>query len=201
MAAAPRILRSITVLALVLLLAAALPKLSEAGQANAVSGTVVARASGQPIPNATVAVEGSPEKTTTNGLGRFELNVSGATTLLVTAAGYLELRIPGVQPQAPLTIELERTPNILETVQVTATKSALRVGDVAAPTIIVDRETMERRGDQRLTEAIEHTPGAVITTELGIFESVLFRGMPRVGNEFTNTLLLIDGVPQTNSGN
>jgi iron complex outermembrane receptor protein len=25
--------------------------------------------------------------------------------------------------------------------------------------------------------------------------------MPRVGNEFTNTLLLIDGVPQTNSGN
>ena len=44
-------------------------------------------------------------------------------------------------------------------------------------------------------------PGALVTTELGIFESVLFRGMPRVGNEFTNTLLLIDGVPQTNAGN
>ena len=83
----------------------------------------------------------------------------------------------------------------------TATKSALRVGDVAAPTTTVDRETIERRGDQRLTEAVEHVPGAVVTTELGVFESVLFRGMPRVGNEFTNTLLLIDGVPQTNSGN
>ena len=48
---------------------------------------------------------------------------------------------------------------------------------------------------------MEHVPGALVTTELGMFESVLFRGMPRVGNEFTNTLLLIDGVPQTNSGN
>jgi hypothetical protein len=31
----------------------------------------------------------------------------------------------------PVIIELERTPNILEIVQVTATKSALNVGDVA----------------------------------------------------------------------
>jgi outer membrane cobalamin receptor len=100
-----------------------------------------------------------------------------------------------------LTIELEPTPNYLETVQVTAKKSPFTVGDVAAPTTIVDRETIERRGDQRLTEAVEHVPGAIVTTELGVFESVLFRGMPRVGNEFTNTLLLIDGVPQTNSGN
>ena len=111
------------------------------------------------------------------------------------------MRVPDVQTQGPVTIELERTPNFLEAVQVTATKTPLSVGDVAAPTTIVDRETIERRGDQRLTEAVEHVPGALVTTELGVFESVLFRGMPRVGNEFTNTLLLIDGVPQTNSGN
>ena len=170
-------------------------------QGATVNGTVVARATGQPIPDATVTAEGSGTTVMTNGLGRFELNNPSAATLVVSAPGYLELRVPDAQPQTPLTIELERTPNILETVQVTATKSALSVGDVAAPTTIVDRETMERRGDQRLTEAIEHTPGALITTELGIFESVLLRGMPRVGNEFTNTLLLIDGVPQTNSGN
>jgi outer membrane receptor protein involved in Fe transport len=169
--------------------------------AGSLSGTVVARATGQPIPNATITVEGGGSATMSNGLGRFELPLPGPTTLVISAPGYLELRVADAQPQMPLTIELERTPNVLETVQVTATKSPLRIGDVAAPTTIVDRETMERRGDQRLTEAVEHTPGAVITTELGIFESVLFRGMPRVGNEFTNTLLLIDGVPQTNSGN
>jgi outer membrane receptor protein involved in Fe transport len=166
------------------------------------SGMVVARSTGQPIVGATVTTEGSNVSATTNGFGRFELSgLTGPATLTVTAPGYLDLRVPNVQGQAPVTIELERTPNFLENVQVTATKSEFSVGDVAAPTTIVDRETIERRGDQRLTDAVEHTPGALVTSELGIFESVLFRGMPRVGNEFTNTLLLIDGVPQTNSGN
>jgi iron complex outermembrane receptor protein len=109
--------------------------------------------------------------------------------------------VPGVQPETMLIIEMERTPNYLETVQVTATKVPATVGDVAAPATVVDRETMERRGDQRLVEAVEHTPGALVTAELGIFEQVLLRGMPRIGNEFTTTLLLIDGIPQTNSGN
>jgi iron complex outermembrane receptor protein len=174
-----------------------------AAQAQApVTGVVVARATGEPIAGATITVQGGGATTATNGLGRFELpGAAAGVTLVVTAPGFLELRVDGAPVQNALRIELERTPNFLEAVQVTATKSLLRVGDVAAPTTIVDRETMERRGDQRLTEAVEHTPGAVITTELGVFESVLFRGMPRVGNEFTNTLLLIDGVPQTNSGN
>ena len=44
-------------------------------------------------------------------------------------------------------------------------------------------------------------PGAVVSTQLGIFESVMLRGMPRGDPEFTNTLLLIDGVPQTTSSN
>jgi outer membrane receptor protein involved in Fe transport len=171
-------------------------------QASSLSGTVVARSTGQPIAGATVTVEGTDAKAVTSGLGRFELSSApGWVTLIVDAVGYVQMRVPNVQPQLPLTVALERTPNFLESVQVTATKSALSVGDVAAPTTTVDRETIERRGDQRLTEAVEHTPGALITKELGVFESVLFRGMPRVGNEFTNTLLLIDGVPQTNSGN
>src|SRR5436305_541612 len=60
---------------------------------------------------------------------------------------------------------------------------------------------IEDRGDQTLAQAIEHVPGAVVSTQLGIFESVMLRGMPRGDPEFTNTLLLIDGVPQTTSRN
>lgn len=194
---------SFRLLVLMLVVAAALlAPIEAAGQGTVVTGTVVARATGRPIPEAAVVIEGSTTAAATNGLGRFELTVpSTPVTLVVSAPGYLELRVPGVQAQASLVVELVPTPNYLETVQVTATKSALSVGDVAAPTTSVSRETIERRGDQRLTEAVEHVPGALVTTELGIFESVLFRGMPRVGNEFTNTLLLIDGVPQTNAGN
>jgi iron complex outermembrane receptor protein len=44
-------------------------------------------------------------------------------------------------------------------------------------------------------------PGAIVSTQFGIFESVMLRGLPRGDPEFTNTLLLIDGVPQANSSN
>src|SRR5688572_27872836 len=197
------LLKYLSSLAICVLLGALSAQHATAAQAaNVLSGTVVARETGRPIADATVAVEGSGTMAITTAVGRFELAVQASpANLVVSAPGYLEMRVPGAQSQGPLIIELERTPNYLETVQVTATKSPFRVGDIAAPTTTVERDTLERRGDQRLTEAVEHVPGAVVTTELGVFESVLFRGMPRVGNEFTNTLLLIDGVPQTNSGN
>jgi len=167
----------------------------------AIRGTVVARSTREPIAGATVAVEGSGN-VTTNGIGRFELDQTGSATVVVSAPGYVTARVANLTPQTPATIQLDLTPNFMERLQVTATKSSEIVGDTAAaPTTIIDRETIDRRNDQRLTEAVEHVPGALVTTELGIFESVLFRGMPRVGNEFTNTLLLVDGVPQTNAGN
>jgi iron complex outermembrane receptor protein len=173
---------------------------SAQGQAS-LQGVVIARETRQPLAGATVSLEGGTASSTTNTFGRFVLTGAGSGTLIARAPGYLDARIPVAGETGTLTIELERTPNFLDQAQVTATKTALPAGEVAAPTARVDRETIELRGDQRLTEAVEHVPGAIVTTELGIFESVLFRGMPRVGNEFTNTLLMIDGVPQTNSGN
>ena len=89
----------------------------------------------------------------------------------------------------------------MERVQVTATKTPLSIGDVPAQTDIIGRATIESRGDLTLTQAISHVPGAVVSTQLGIFESVMLRGMPRGDPEFTNTLLLIDGVPQATSRN
>ena len=156
-------------------MAVASPGRAAAAQPEAViSGTVVARATGQPIVDATVTVEGS-NAVTTNGVGRFELRQPGPVTVVVTAPGYLAVRVPNLTAQTPITIELVVTPNFMERVQVTATKTPENVGDIpAAPTTFIDRETMDRRGDQRLTEAVEHVPGALVTTELGIFESVTF---------------------------
>ena len=198
----------VLVLMIVSGLLAAPAGLAEAQQAQAadtIVGTVVTRNTGRPVTGATVAVEGKDLGAAANAFGRFELPgvPSEPVVLIVSAPGYLDLRLVNVAERAdqPLIIDLDPTPNFLETVQVTATKQPLSIGDVPAQTTIVDRQTIERRNDQRLAQAVEHVPGAVITTQLGIFESVLLRGMPRIGNEFTNTLLLIDGVPQTNSGN
>ena len=180
---------------------------AESAQAGTIAGTVVAREDGRAVAEAVVVIEGTNLTAITNAIGRFRIeNVPpGDVVLIVQAAGFLELRAPSLQIRPnetmPLTVELEATPNFLERVQVTATKTSLSIGDLAASADTVDRATIDRRGDQMLTQAIAHVPGAIIATQLGLFESVLLRGMPRVGNEFTNTLLLIDGVPQTNSGN
>ena len=184
------------------------PRLTAAqAKTGVVTGTVVAREGGRPVPDAAVVIEGTGLTAVANGVGRFRLeNVpAGSIVLVASGPGFLQLRVPDVQVRASettaLVVELEVTPNILERVQVTATKSELSIGDVAAQTDIVDRSTLDSRNDQALVEAVAHVPGAVVATQLGMFESVQLRGMPRDGNEFTNTLLLIDGVPQVDSRN
>lgn len=170
-------------------------------------GTIVARDGGRPVPDATVMIEGTSLTAVANGVGRFRLeNVpAGDIILVANGPGFLQLRLPSVQVKASdttmLVVELEATPNILERVQVTATKSELSIGDVAAQTDVIDRSAIDDRNVQTLVKAVEHVPGAVVATQLGSFESVQFRGLPRDDNEFTNTLLLVDGVPQVDSRN
>ena len=156
------------------------------------------RASG---PGSRREVAGDCASEVTNAVGRFE--ISGvpvvAATLLVTAPGYLELQVPDVRMTAgcaaSATIELSGTPNFLERVQVTASKAPLSFGEIAAQADIDDC------GDQRLTQAISPVPRVVASAQAGSFESVMLRGLPRGDNEFTSTLLLRDGVPQTDSRN
>jgi iron complex outermembrane receptor protein len=179
---------------------------SAAAQGNVMTGTVVSRQDGQPVANAAVVVEGTSLTAVTNAAGRFRIENAPAvrSTVVVKAPGFLDGRVTDVlagSGQAALIVELDPTPNFLERVQVTATKTPLSVGDVAAQTDIVTRETLDLANEQRLAQAVSHVPGAVVTTQLGIFESVLFRGMPRADLEYTNTLLMIDGVPQTLSYN
>ena len=176
-------------------------------QPGSVTGTVVDRVEGRSVPDAVVTIDGTSLVAVTNAVGRFRIDgvPAGEIVLTVEAAGFLHLRVPNVRvgggETVILAVELEVTPNYMERVQVTATKSPLSIGEVPAQTDIVDRSTIDRRGDQELTQAIAHVPGLIVSTQAGSFQSVMLRGLPRDGNEFTTTLLLIDGVPQTDSRN
>jgi iron complex outermembrane recepter protein len=179
---------------------------AQAVQGGAIAGVVTAK-DGRPVAGALVSIDGTSMAVTTNGAGRFLLEglPAGQSVVLIKAQGFLDLHTPAVQIQsgstAQLAVELSATPNYMERVQVTATKTPLSVGDVAAQTNIIDKAEIDSRGDQTLVQAIAHVPGAVVSTQLGVFESVMLRGMPRGDPEFTNTLLLVDGVPQTTSRN
>jgi outer membrane cobalamin receptor len=176
------------------------------GSGSGIAGIVVSKLSGQAVADATVVVDGGSVTATTNAGGRFRIDAqAGEVVLLVKAPGFLDLRTAAIPVRAgetsQVTVDLDLTPNYMERVQVTATKTPLSVGDVAAQTDIVDKAAIDSRGDQSLVQAIAHVPGAIVSTQLGVFESVMLRGMPRGDPEFTNTLLLVDGVPQTTSRN
>lgn len=196
-------------LAAVWLLAGGLvtPLAAQTGSFGTVTGTVGAAGTGRPVAGAVIVLEETGRETTANPAGRFSFEdvPAGITTIVVRATGFLQGPATTIQvlPGATvrLSLTLNPTPNFLDRIQVTATKTPVPVGDVAALTDVIDRQTIESRGDQTLTQAINHVPGLIVSTQLALFESVLMRGMPRVGNEFSNVLLLIDGVPQTNSGN
>jgi len=170
-------------------------------------GTIVSREDRQVVPESVVTIESTGLTAVTNAIGRFQIdNVPpGEVALIVRGPGFLEFRLSRVQVRSNetlvLTVELDVSSDLMERVQVTATKVPLSIGEVAAQADIVDRATIDLRGDQGLTQAIAHLPGVIVSTQAGFFESVMLRGLPRDGNEFTNTLLLVDGVPQTDSRN
>ena len=172
-----------------------------------VIGTVSERGSLQPIAYALVRVAGTDISVTTNTSGRFRIeNVApGARELQVTALGYETFdtdpwTVTG-GAEMSVTITLEREPLMVERLIVTATKTAQNSLEVPAVVTVVDREDIVARGDVELVDAIESAPGLMHTAQANSFESIELRGMPRQGNEFETTLLLIDGVPQTDSRN
>ena len=172
-----------------------------------VSGTVSEQGSLQPIAQALVRVAGTDNTVTTNQSGRFRIeNVAlGTRELQITALGYrtfntAPLTVAG-DSATRVTITLESEPLKVERLIVTATKTAENSLEVPAVVTVVDRQDIVERGDVELVDAIENAPGLMHTAQANAFESIELRGMPRQGNEFETTLLLIDGVPQTDSRN
>ncbi len=170
------------------------------------TGTVAETGSSQPVPYALVRVVSTGASALTNATGQFTLTglSAGAVSLEVSALGYetltTEVRAgPGGDPSAVLL--LRAAPLRVDRLVVTANKAARSTREIAAFTTVVDRDDFETRGDPELVDALENATGLMHTAQAGSFESIELRGMPRGGNEFETTLLLIDGVPQTDSRN
>lgn len=183
----------------------ALPS-SAFGQTATVTGTVGETGSLQPVPYAVVRAAGTDRSALTNQTGQFTLTglASGPVTLEIVALGYETAQRDvnaSAGTEARVRVLLERRPVPVGRIVITADKTALASDEVTALTSVVDREDIVARGDVELVDALENITGLMHTAQAGSFESIELRGMPRGGNEFESTLLLIDGVPQTDSRN
>ncbi|MEN3371481.1 TonB-dependent receptor [Dechloromonas sp. ZS-1] len=79
----------------------------------------------------------------------------------------------------------------LNTVQVTATRQAMRANEVLADISVIEREEIEQAGSSTLTELLSRQPGIEMTSSgsYGATSSILMRGTSK-----GHTLVLVDGI-------
>ncbi|MBN2242065.1 MAG: TonB-dependent receptor [Acidobacteria bacterium] len=125
-------------------------------------GRAVDSASQEGIPGAALRLLESPERTVTDGEGRFVFNnlEPGRYTLVASHFRYLEQRIVfGVPPKEDLRIELIPLPLYSETVTVTAAPWAVERADVAQSIDVVDTSEVRVRSGMSVGDAVGSLPG------------------------------------------
>ena len=171
--------------------------LSLPGWAQAVvTGIVVAKQSGRPIPGATVYLEKSKQGAVTQPDGRFVIaNVpAGSDVLIVRSIGYRSYRQP-LQLRSGdtlrLRIALAEATIELQKVVVAASKRVQSAQEVPVSVSVVGIQNIELRGHTQLDQVLRYVPGVYVTRD-----QVNIRGTSGFALGIgSRTFVLLDGFP------
>lgn len=159
-----------------------------------ITGTILDGDSGDPLPGASIVVEGTPNGTSTDFDGNFTIEVAESTgNLVVSYIGYMNLKVPFTSAGSIGQITLMPNAEELEGVIVTGVQDIAkdRKTPVAVSTIKF-AEIQEKLGSQELPEILNTTPSIYATKSGGGF------GDGRVnirGFDTNNSAIMINGVP------
>jgi outer membrane receptor protein involved in Fe transport len=179
----------------------AVARSAEAAAQSAVSGTV-RDDSGAVVPGASVIVigtSGSEQQTVSGPDGRFAIPMvpAGDVTLVVRAGGFAEW-----SQSVPASREVEvvlAVAGLLETVTVTPTRAAKRLGDVPVSANIVEKETIRQSPAVVADDVLRQVPTFSLFRRSSSLSShptaqgVSLRGIGPSG--VSRTLVLVDGMP------
>jgi iron complex outermembrane receptor protein len=172
-----------------------------------IRGTVIDRSSGAPLSGVLVRLQGTAFATHTDEHGAFgfEQVPAGVYAVVTTRIGFAPVTPLSIRVQAGATAraDIALRPSAVELGQVvvTATKTPTEVRDVPAAVEVVDSAALAASGAKTVMEALRSVTGVTEASYGENFQSIQLRGLPRLGNENETVLLLIDGVPQTDSRN
>jgi len=163
------------------------------------TGTVV-DASGAPVPGATVVVtaSGRQQSATTNDRGRFDVPdvPDGDVHLRATAPGFADAVLT-VNGTASARLVLQPAP-LIDTVTVTASRGAERLGTAASTTVLTSAELLNSAAGS-LDDALRNTPGFSLFRRSSsrvsnpTTQGVTLRGVS--GSGASRTMVLADGLP------
>lgn len=131
-----------------------------------ISGTVTDANTGEPVPGATIIVEGSSTGTTTDMDGIFSLTVPDDTeTLLISFVGYQSQEV-SIAGQSEINVELEQDLLMMDEMVVVGYGSQAR-SDVTGSISTVSAEDIENLPVRRLDEALQGSSSGVVVNKGG----------------------------------
>ena len=172
-------------------------------QGTAVSGTVRAVGTNEPLPGAQISVVGGTQRAVSDERGQFRVTgVTGSVTLDVRRIGYRSARIVANAGQTDVVVSLVSSPTSLEAVVVTGTPGAAQkrelgnsIGTINAADVVANAPVLSMQG---LLNG--RTPSVVImptSGQVGTGSQIRIRGQASLslGN---NPLIFVDGVRVNN---
>ncbi len=157
--------------------------LPASGWAQFIEGTVI-NSDGKAIAGATIMVEGTNTKTTTNKDGKFFIdNLSmGTSELHVSAPGFAHLlkNINVQDDKTTIAIALNRSP--IEVIDVVATPIHMSAMESAAPVTVISGEKLRRQQAATLGDSLEKVAGVHSNFHANVASTPVIRGLsgPRV---------------------
>jgi TonB-linked SusC/RagA family outer membrane protein len=161
-----------------------------------VSGVVVAKADGQPLPGVSVAIQGTTNGTQTDVSGKFAISANANDVLKISYIGFTAQQIPVTSNSTALKIVLEEAPNSLNEVVVTAlniSKDKKSLGYAVQG--LKSRDFSEAKETNIINSFAGKIAGVQVTSSQGDMGSsrIIIRGETSISGE-NQPLFVIDGI-------
>ena len=155
---------------------------------------------GEPLIGATVMEKGTTNGTATDIDGNFTLNVAPDATLLISYVGYDPMEVP-VNGQTELRITMQQNAQMLAETVVIGYGSVKKSDATGSVSVVKPDEIEAGLATSVQDMLVGQTPGVVVTTSGGPEGSatIRIRGGSSL-NASNDPLIVVDGVPLSNSG-
>ncbi|MEZ5073106.1 MAG: TonB-dependent receptor [Bacteroidales bacterium] len=176
-----------------------LPLLNALAQETLLQGSITDEETGDPIPDVSVYLEPNGSGTTTDGEGRFSLQVRDPLplTLFISYVGY-ESRQIRVSETGPLSVRLTRRTEWMEEIVVSASRIEEDILHSPVSIELLGAAAIRSTASIDYFDALQNLKGVDMVTSALTFKQINTRGFNETGN--TRFLQLVDGVDNQTPG-
>ena len=162
-----------------------------------VKGEVTDKATGKPLPGASIQIKGSNAGTTTDVNGNYSINVPDKAVLLFSSVGYDKVEIP-VNGRTEIDISLEVSTTGLNEVVVTALGITREKKSLGYAVSTVSSKELNSTGESSMLLNLDgKVPGLIVNTSANGLDGtprVVIRGVTSLSAD-NQPLYVIDGMP------